>query len=322
MVYVFDPNKGTFDQVLKIALDYPRNGTANWQPWTSDFGTTLNAHSPNLLNYPQPILSDIEFDPSGALLLGFMDRFGHQTGTDQPDPSGYGVYTGVAAGDVLRVAFDNPSQQPKNERQWQKRFVLEANASAGGLSTNGSNNQQGPAGGEFYNQDGFGWGKIDIHTENGSGGLALIDGQLLQSAHEPTEAFNTAGFTVFDTQTGKKTGGLALFQNLEAGRFIKGNGVGDIELIDDLPSTGAGNRVWLDANANGIQEPDEVAVGHVELLLYAADTLVAKTTTDSEGLYWFDAQNVTGGLLPQTDYQIRVKGGLEGRFQPYFVTVR
>ena len=131
-------------------------------------------------------------------------------------------------------------------------------------------------------------------------------GELLHSVHEPTEAFNTAGIAIFHNQSGQKTGGFALFQNLEAGRFIKGNGVGDIEIIDEPPTTGIGNRVWHDANADGIQDPDEMPMADVALSLYQADTLVAKTLSDADGHYWFDAQNIKGGLLPETNYQIRV----------------
>jgi SdrD B-like domain/Protein of unknown function (DUF3048) C-terminal domain len=52
-----------------------------------------------------------------------------------------------------------------------------------------------------------------------------------------------------------------------------------------------GNRVWLDANGNGIQDPGEEGVGGVCVNLYDADgNLIQQTTTDSNGYYGFNVQ--------------------------------
>ncbi len=59
-----------------------------------------------------------------------------------------------------------------------------------------------------------------------------------------------------------------------------------------------GDRVWLDANADGLQDADESGVAGVAVALLAADGSVAdSTTTNSEGYYFF--------LAPAPgDYQI------------------
>jgi uncharacterized repeat protein (TIGR01451 family) len=57
------------------------------------------------------------------------------------------------------------------------------------------------------------------------------------------------------------------------------------------PRAALGDRVWLDTNANGVQDADEVGVPNVTVNLYQviSDTLqlVGTTTTDASGLYSF-----------------------------------
>jgi len=61
-----------------------------------------------------------------------------------------------------------------------------------------------------------------------------------------------------------------------------------------------GDRVWFDANANGIQESNEGNISDINVTLYdAGGTAVATVTTDENGSYLFD------GLVPG-DYTISV----------------
>ncbi|CCI38865.1 putative Subtilisin [Microcystis aeruginosa PCC 9701] len=55
-----------------------------------------------------------------------------------------------------------------------------------------------------------------------------------------------------------------------------------------------GDFVWLDANADGIQNPGELGIANVTVKLYEnANTLIATATTDATGSYDFD--NITSG---------------------------
>jgi subtilisin-like proprotein convertase family protein/uncharacterized protein (DUF2141 family) len=70
----------------------------------------------------------------------------------------------------------------------------------------------------------------------------------------------------------------------------------------NTPGSGAtgsiGDRVWSDANSNGVQDPEEVGIQGVTVVLYTAgtdglfgtgdDVLVATSTTDPNGNYIFD----------------------------------
>ncbi len=73
------------------------------------------------------------------------------------------------------------------------------------------------------------------------------------------------------------------------GGIVKGNGTNSTASL--------GDRVWDDANNNGIQEPNEQGVAGVTVTLYAGDgtTVLGTTTTDALGNYIF-----TG--LPAGDY--------------------
>jgi hypothetical protein len=67
-----------------------------------------------------------------------------------------------------------------------------------------------------------------------------------------------------------------------------------------------GDRVWLDANADGAQQPDEPPAAATVSLLWK-DRVVASTTTDAEGFYRF-----TG--LEAGDYWVRFEPGEHRRF--------
>ena len=54
-----------------------------------------------------------------------------------------------------------------------------------------------------------------------------------------------------------------------------------------------GDRVWLDLNSDGIQQPDEPAASATVSLLTVAGSVVATTTTDASGRYRFT--NLRGG---------------------------
>ncbi len=52
-----------------------------------------------------------------------------------------------------------------------------------------------------------------------------------------------------------------------------------------------GNRVWLDSNKNGIQDPGEEGIGGICVNLYDAQgNLLQKTTTDTNGYYGFNVE--------------------------------
>ena len=123
-VYRFDPSNPTAtpEKVLEFGLDYQRQAVIDgsfapytpgaWNPWTSTFptefvdGTAIT--STDEVGFPMPILSDIEFDNDGSMILGFRDRFGDQGAYRKPRPDGSGDnFTVDSGGEILRADFDS-----------------------------------------------------------------------------------------------------------------------------------------------------------------------------------------------------------------------
>lgn len=84
-------------------------------------------------------------------------------------------------------------------------------------------------------------------------------------------------------------------------RFGKANGMGDIEILCDLPPIQIGNRVWNDANYNGVQDGDEAGISGVTVRLYRGSdgAQLGQVVTDAGGNYMFlliqAATTTTGG---------------------------
>ncbi|HAK78021.1 MAG TPA: hypothetical protein DCM71_14200, partial [Runella sp.] len=293
-----------FTQVFDFPLTYPKgavlvNNTpavvdrVGWYPWTDSFNT-VNSNTSNgtflRVLYPQPMLTDIEFDIDGSMVLALGDRTGLQSGYNNYRPSGTGVYTGLAGGDVLRAAFTNGT------------FILENNGKVPGLSGSGVNNNQGPGFGEFYNDDFLGGNGGLTHAEISFGALALKpgSGQVITTAMDPIDQNQTGtnfsgGIRYLSNTTGLAPSGSAMGfvlynTNNDVGTFGKSTGLGDMEILCELPTyLEIGNYVWNDANKNGVQDPCEKALKDINVTLYKGNTKIATTKTGTNGEYYFSS---------------------------------
>ena len=302
-VFEYNPLNKDFSKVLEIPLNYKRgfatygSTVSKWNPWTDDFSKTILANNPSTVIYPQPILADIEFDTDGSMVLGLMDRFGHQVGAGQPDPTNTANYAGTAAGDILRCY-----------RRKAQKFDLEANAAIGKITTEGAGNEQGPNGGEFYFQEQFSAEGLSLHEESGAGGLALIHGSntVINTVHEPTAEYGNAGLKWFNSTDGSLKGGVALLPSDKINPFSKVNGVGDVEILSSLPNIEIGNRIWTDCDEDGIQDTDEQALSDISIELWKDNQKIATTKSDSDGEYFFNENNVKEGLQVLQNYEVRI----------------
>ena len=320
--YVFEYTEGSGINpapVLDFPLDYPRqasnfnnvNGDAalgNWLPWRDDFTTPAFPDSlvkDNLTQfmYPQPIFSDIEFS-NGDMTLSFTDRFEHQFSSGA-EPSGtFTNISSVPAGDILRAGNNGNDT-----------WTIESNGSTTGITTGtinsgGAFTAQGPGGGEFYYQDAF-----LVHREFVVGGLSQISGSpnVIAATFDPTadmaeaggeSRFGSGGLNWLNNTTGENDFAWEGYRGSGV-NFGKGNGFGDVEHICECPPIEIGNRIWCDLDNDGIQDPEEPPVESVTLNLYDdTGTLVGTTVTDAEGRYYFSNSNVTGDIVPLTDYYI------------------
>lgn len=305
-VYELDPSlpNGQFQHILEFPLSFAR-GSADltgdcinfkyWQPWTDQFPAPCNA---NFVMWPQPMVTDLEFDVNGHMIIGMLDRFGHLSGVANHDPSGNGYYDGFTGGDLLRAA-------PVTNNQ----FALENNGTVGTqTSLNGVGNNQGPGGGEFYSDDAWVFLGNKAHDEINNGALSLIPGknEVISSAYDPiNEIYKSAGWRVHNNTSGAAERGFVVFID-DAGSFGKASGLGDNKPICDVAPVEIGNRVWFDDNRNGIQDAYEPGIDGLVVMLYDGNTQVASTTTANGGQWYFNNSNVPGGLKFKYNYQVRM----------------
>ena len=319
-------------------------GAWNEYPGLVDWWQGSQLHSAN----PQPMLANIEIADNGDLILGLRDRFPDQQKADsaaytyafddavpgavqywdRQANSGngslatftYGAKQSypIDVGDTLRVCNNSGT------------LVLEsAGTCAGGSVGSGSANQNGVK--EFYfDALSRGW-----HAETTTGSLATMPGYdgvwstafdlnnwnqqgvvsmgACEAAADPAGCYPTAGMNAGNI--GSKIGGQLLD---DVAGFYKGNALSDLEIMCDSAPVQIGNRVWIDIDRDGVQDPTEAPVAGVTVHLYAADgtTLLGTAVTDANGEYYFDStvteaaagdgNNAGGGLAAGASYVIRL----------------
>lgn len=317
-VFIFDPATDTFaaTPALQFDLDYPRGCAdiapggyltvdgfpapggclpAEWLPWRDTFPTSPYSFSdgdPAFGGFPQPMLSDIAFD-GDDMVLAFRDRFVDQLGNLDPGPNEdrlNGVeLNAIPAGDVLRAS-------PDGSGGWTIENNAQSNPAGLFGPTAGVNNGQGPGGGEFYHRDDMVGTNRILHDELVLGGMVIAPGlgNVVLGAFDPTTEDNlfSSGTIQLSNTTGARVRGYQLTQ--PGSGFGKANGLGDLEILCDQAPIEIGNRVWLDINSNGVQDPGETPLVGVRVELWLNGTLVGFTTTDANGTYYFR------GLTPGT----------------------
>lgn len=280
-VLSFDPANPTAGMNIELNIDmtYTKGGawgtnavSTLWHPWESTYSragfNTTSVDVRQVGTYPTPILSDIDFDKDKAMVIGFIDRSGHQFGAFNLAPVGSDLFDYISGGDVLRAC-------PVAAGGWQ----LESGGACGGV-TGGGLNGQGPGGGEFYSGENI----LTAHYETSDGGLAQHPGggSLILSAMDPVR-YTSGGLIWLDNNTGLKVGAVEFYSgnNSNTGAFGKSQGMGDVEILCDAAPIEIGNRVWLDA-ATGVEVTDQLPAG----VTYASHAASAGTTYTAATGVW------------------------------------
>lgn len=311
---------GLFPQILRW------NTWADQWTWTGgSAGLDLGAGSSwgrYLQVYPQPILTGLAFDTDGFLQLGFADRNDLQGGNRNisADDVANVYYESVTSGDLILAG-----------RQADGTFAPESNGTAAGIAEDGQSitrqaslpwreNNQGPGGGEFYNDTQY-LGTGANHWENSLGSVAVVPGidQVLSTSMDPLARARVSGLTWFSAGTGANSAGYTQTcssegcygQDSASSTFQKGGGLGAVTLLTELAPVEIGNRVWFDADQNGIQDADEPAIAGVTVELYAADengapigAPIQTTATDASGEYYFRSDDPQGPFDPTGEYVV------------------
>lgn len=296
-VLQLDSASGTFSTVFDFDLGYPRGVVHPWLDTTGDrnaewhpilkLGISPFLLASEVMGYAMPRLSSIDFDESGAMILGFMDYAGLIFGRNQYLPAPYDdlIKHIMPGGDLLRVCKNNAGI-------WE----LENNASCGGIATAGANNNQGPGNGEFYFED----NSFTTHDDNGMGSLAVLlgTGNIYATVAKPVRSW-AGGIRTYSTYGGSSVKNYEVYPNA-MGNGSKSVGLGDLEFVCELPPLEVGNRVWNDLNRNGQQDATEGCFVGVTVSLYdGTGTKISSTITDSNCEYYFSVQ-------PGKPYTIRL----------------
>jgi hypothetical protein len=335
----FDPTNiaAGFTTELTLNFNYrtsTSNGNTNrWHSW-ADIWTDVK--SSGLYRYPEPLISDLEFDENGGINISITDRFGHQMGVSQTIPvagSATVVGEGRISGDILHACRVGSA------------WVMEGIAGSC-TPANTVHNADGYGDGQTvgvyeYYDDQSGDNAVGEYTQ---GAMAKLMGsnRLVQTIVDPTPTpsttgepyYYTAGMHWYDVNTGGWTNWTSLYDGSGAtpvaGTFMKGNGLGDIEFVNAAAPIQVGNRIWNDTNGNGIQDAGEttapVAAGTTVTLrspgvngIYGdGDDQTWTTTTDATGNYYFSALSsadnrkpaawtgVGNTILPGYEYRIEI----------------
>jgi hypothetical protein len=275
------------------------NGQSHqWNSWTDTWNWSVNGGGSVGENttggwhiYPQPILSGLYFDESGYLTLGFSDRTSIQGGNRN-----FSAVTGTSAhyetgasGDLL-IASPNAAQSS---------WTLENNGTSGARTTATNNTAQGPGGFEFYN-DRMNVGDGGTHQEVTLGALAGIHGtrEVISTAYDPNEGIRLSGTSWYNTVNGANLAGYehtadagGSGESTGSGTFQKGGGLGAVQLLAQAAPIEIGNRVWFDADQDGLQDADEPSLAGVTVQLLQGATVVATRVTGADGTYYFSSDS-------------------------------
>ncbi len=304
---------------------YERPESAQWHPWISDWWVPGQPEymrgkpdptQDKYISYPMPLITDMEIDADGSMIVAFTDRFSHQVRFAGVDAHGkhHGTYgfDPRLGGDIIRLGLCDGVN-----------WTMENNATLCGVASNGKDNNQGPGGGEYY----FGEGNDPLgHYELSVGSLCFRPGsrEICMASTDPIRSYS-AGITWLDNENGSKKRAFEIISELDniiigaPVQFGKASSLGDINMICAVSPLEIGNRLWRDDNGNGIQEAGEPGIADVLLeLVNDQNKIVGKDTTDINGIYSFNHYNVvdtTGaskpdrlGPQPNTHYAVRVKG--------------
>ena len=287
---------GSFTKVFETSLNYQRDGmvvthcstdpgcTTTWEPWHTTIAE-FDIFSNRLPLNQQPIFADIEFD-GGDLILAIRDRTADMFGSDTGNPENNNdstLYLGNTAGDILRACDDGAGG-----------WTLENGGICGGVTNGGTNTGHGPGGDEFY-LDQYVNGTVR-HDELIMGGIAQVPGfDTVATTFFDAYDFDEGLIGTWNNTTGLRATAARLYQGTtNPATFDKANGLGDIEALCAAAPIEVGNRLWNDADGDGVQDPSELPLAGITVNLCDAengDAIVGTAVTNADGSYYFGGVN-------------------------------
>lgn len=249
------------------------NVSGQWFPWKAAYDDT---------GYNAPMLTDIEFDNDGNMLLGLADRNSYQTGS-----ANYPTNTALTSS---RTKYYGNGDIIKLNRDAGCNYA----AATGGYANN-----------DFYD-DAARWIRTYnpavcsgadkfCHNETSLGGMTTHRfgdrNEVVGAANVPV-AQTSNGYVAWNNDTGAQVRANEIwfdpnYQTNSNSFFGKAGGLGDLETLSNTSPIEIGNRVWLDTDKDGIQDAGENGIPNVTVKLMSGATEIATATTAADGTYYF-----------------------------------
>ncbi|MBM7516975.1 SdrD B-like domain-containing protein [Nocardioides nitrophenolicus] len=257
-------------------------GNAGWYAWNTQLWCGGNGQSA----VSTPMLGKIVVEANGDLDLAFRDRNGDMGGVnlERELVGGAAVYPYTQVGGGLNKACLEGGN-----------YVLDVDGGCGVAVTT-------PNASWFYDT-------TVIHPNGTFAGMTMSRAEvgLIIDEMDGGGAINTQAITVKNRGTGDTVHGQTIGEASGFGtNYGKGQGLADMDVLCDLAPIQIGNRVWYNDAATGDQQPGELPVVGATVNLYDEQgNLVATTTTNDKGEYYFDSRDVEG-LTYNSKYVIKM----------------
>jgi hypothetical protein len=255
-IYALDPTTGTWTKALEG--DIMRNSVARCFSWPATFTGTY-ADGLNM------IVSDMDFDQTGQMILGIRDisgdRYGSETGKPIPADGSSNWYS--SSGDILKACYNSTTGL----------YELEQNGVCGGTTSTGTASGQGiPStlanAREYYHGDYMITGPTSIN-EIALGGVAYDAGTntVFSTAFDVLGVFEQ-GVISLNNATGARDASYTLLTNTNnVTAFGKTNGFGDLEMVNccviDVEARDSAVCSGIAVNLNILTENPDNAFGQV-----------------------------------------------------------
>ena len=289
-----DPVTNTFTKVLDYNMDGIMSGglreSFNWPTefWSSTYiGDDTNNSNPGNL---QPVIHDIAFDDNGGMIIGVVNRQVFVDGVSNREP-GYLIRSWREADGSFTIESGGVSGPYVTQQRCR-------NVDPGGRP--GNYCTADPNGGI----DGTGWffeiGRTSSHPYLYNGGAMVLPGtgEVVAGFADPGAPATQTGTRYLDWSTGRTTYGTSLIG-------AKATVMSGTDMICDVAPIEVGNFVWFDTDGDGVQDAGESPLPGVTVELLLDGSVIASTTTDSNGNYIFSS-NTIPALTASTTYIIRI----------------
>ncbi len=266
----------TFTSRMSEVLDFNVNQifpepSFQMAPWS-------NANAPLA---PQPVMTDLVFDDNEGIIIGIMPRvvynfFAQTAGIMlRADPDGMGNF-------VLESAGSSGPYTTTAETNW---------AGSGFTPANPEPLNEGPGDDYFFENGIFSGafqappfsppGSATYHPVLFSAGITVVPGTgEVAAGYTDPLSINSFGVRYLDRTNGETVAGLQ-FGGLKVAL------VSDVSAICHSAPLEIGNRLWCDADPNGIQDPGEAGVNGIEVRLQCGLDNPVTVMTAGDGNYTF-----------------------------------